>query len=181
MISRKTLGILAGILVVLGLLSTLTGRSRYSTAEGGGFVPILENIDPASVQTITAWLGSKPDESVELSRAGDGWSVTSRWGWTAKEDLVQRLVHGVTGGDTPGNSHGVYSHAGCDIQSQPRSASTAVWGKRSMTSSMLRIPAERKCGVRACSSSSTWTKSRRAIDLGKPIDSSMGGQILSSA
>jgi hypothetical protein len=92
MISRKTLGILAVVLVAVGLLSLLTGRARYSTAEGGGFVDLLPDFDRAQVQTVKAWLGSAPDQPVELTRAGDGWVVSSRWGWTAKEDLVKRLL-----------------------------------------------------------------------------------------
>jgi hypothetical protein len=93
MISRKVLLVLAGVLVALGLISALTGRSRYATAEHGGFVELLdESFDAAQVQRIRAWLGSLPDEPVVLERSGEGWVVASRWGWTAKEDLVKRLL-----------------------------------------------------------------------------------------
>jgi len=97
MISRKTLGILAVILIVLGLLATLTGKSRYSTDSSGGFVTILEGIDPSSVQSIRAWLGSAPDSAVDLARSGDGWVVASRWDWKAKDDLVKRLLDDLSG------------------------------------------------------------------------------------
>jgi hypothetical protein len=98
MISRKTLGILVGILVVLAVLSTVTRRSRYSTAEDGGFVTILgDSLDPASVQEIEAWLGSDPEEPVVLERSGDGWVVKSRWGWKAKPDMVKRLLDDFSG------------------------------------------------------------------------------------
>ncbi|MGQ0721670.1 MAG: DUF4340 domain-containing protein [Candidatus Eiseniibacteriota bacterium] len=93
MISRKILLVLAGVLVALGLLSALTGRSRYATAEHGGFVELLEgSFDAAQVHKVRAWLGSLPDEPVVLERSGEGWAVASRWGWTAKEDLVKRLL-----------------------------------------------------------------------------------------
>jgi len=97
MISRKTLWILAVVLVAVGLLSMLTGRARYSTVEDGGFVDILPDFDRGQVQTVKAWLGSIPDEPVELTREGEGWNVSSRWGWTAKEDLVKRLLDDLEG------------------------------------------------------------------------------------
>jgi hypothetical protein len=97
MMSRKTLGGLLGVLVAVGLLSLLTGRARYSTAEGGGFVDILPEFDPAQAQTVKAWLGAFPDQPVELARRGEGWAVTSRWDWTAKEDLVKRLLDDLDG------------------------------------------------------------------------------------
>jgi hypothetical protein len=93
MISRKILLVLAGVLVALGLLSALTGRSRYATAEHGGFVDLLDDsFDAAQVHKVRAWLGTLPDEPVVLERSGEGWVVASRWGWTAKEDLVKRLL-----------------------------------------------------------------------------------------
>lgn len=93
MISRKTLGILAGLLVVLGALSLLTSRQRYGTAAGGGFEDLMgKATDPASVQSVKAWIGAIPDTTVELSRSGDGWVVASRWNWKAKTDLVDKLL-----------------------------------------------------------------------------------------
>lgn len=92
MMSRKTLWGLFGALVVVVLLSMFTGRARYSTTEGGGFVTILDSFDPADAQSIKAWLGEFPDEPVVLTRSGDGWVVSSRWDWPAKEDLVKRLL-----------------------------------------------------------------------------------------
>jgi len=92
MLSRNTLGVLAALLVGLVLLSWVTSR-RYSPVEGGGFVDVLPAaVDPGSVQTIRAWLGSAPDSVVELTRRGEGWIVSSRWDWEAKADLVKRLV-----------------------------------------------------------------------------------------
>jgi hypothetical protein len=97
MMTRKTLWGLFGALVVVGLLSMMTGRARYSTAEGGGFQDILPGFDAGEVQTVKAWLGSLPDEPVELRRQGEGWVVASRWDWTAKEDLVKRLLDDLEG------------------------------------------------------------------------------------
>ncbi len=93
MITRRTLVILGGALVVLAGISWLTSKKRYSTVEGGGFASVLSaKVDSTQVQSIKAWLGGKPDSAVVLERAGDGWQVASRWGWTAKTDLVKQLL-----------------------------------------------------------------------------------------
>lgn len=92
MMTRKTLWGLFAALVAVGLLAMVTGKARYSTAEGGGFVSILDSFDPAKVQSVKAWLGEFPDQPVVLTRSGDGWVVSSRWDWPAKEDLVKRLM-----------------------------------------------------------------------------------------
>ena len=98
MMSRKTLGMLAGVLVVLGALSYLTSRQRYGAAEGGGFESLLgSNVDAGAVQSIKAWVGAIPDTTVELTRSGDGWVVASRWNWKAKSDLVDKLVEDLKG------------------------------------------------------------------------------------
>lgn len=98
MMSRRTLGILAGVLLVLGALSLVTSRQRYGAAEGGGFETLLaKDLDAASVHSIKAWVGALPDSTVELTREGDGWVVASRWGWKAKTDLVDRLLEDLTG------------------------------------------------------------------------------------
>ncbi|NNE43563.1 MAG: DUF4340 domain-containing protein [Gemmatimonadetes bacterium] len=98
MMSRKSLLILTGVLLVVIVLSQVTGKKRYRTEADGGFVDIVDaSFDPASVAKITAWLGTAEDEPVVLEREGDGWAVTSRWGWTAKADLVKRLLDDLTG------------------------------------------------------------------------------------
>lgn len=98
MMSRRTLGILAGVLLVLGALSLVTSRQRYGATEGGGFESLLgKGVDAAAVQSITAWVGALPDSTVELSRAGDGWVVASRWDWKAKKDLVDKLIEDLAG------------------------------------------------------------------------------------
>ncbi len=98
MMSRRTLGILAGVLLVLGALSLVTSRQRYGAAEGGGFESLLaKDLDASSVHSIKAWVGALPDSTVELAREGDGWVVPSRWGWKAKTDLVDRLLEDLTG------------------------------------------------------------------------------------
>ena len=85
MMTRKTLGILAGAAVVLAATSWLTSRQRYGTAEGGGFEALVrDDLDPAGVQHIRAWVGALPDSSVELARSGDGWVVPTRWNWPAR-------------------------------------------------------------------------------------------------
>jgi hypothetical protein len=89
-LSRRTLGILAAVLVILVVLNWASSR-KYEPVEGGGFEDVL-SVDPGSVQSVKAWLGSAPDTTVELARKGDGWIVASRWGWPAKEDLVTRLL-----------------------------------------------------------------------------------------
>ncbi|MGH2570368.1 MAG: DUF4340 domain-containing protein [bacterium] len=98
MMKPKVLAVLGGVLVVLALVSWATSRSKYSTAEGGGFEPILEaSLDTGSVQSVKAWLGSSPDSSVELSRADEGWEVASRWGWPAKPEQVIKLFDDLAG------------------------------------------------------------------------------------
>lgn len=98
MIPRRTLGLMAGALVVLVGLSVFTSKQRYSTVKGGGIASLSETkIDPAQIQSIKAWLGDQPDSSVVLERAGDGWQVASRWGWAAKSDLVQQLLDDLAG------------------------------------------------------------------------------------
>lgn len=93
MMSRKSLTLLAIALVVLGVLSWVTTKRRYATVEGGGFEQLMDKpIDGAAVHTIRAWLGSEPDSTVELDRAGDGWIVASSYGWPAKADLVNTLL-----------------------------------------------------------------------------------------
>jgi hypothetical protein len=98
MMTRKTIGLLTGALVVLAAASILTSRQRYGAAEGGGFEELLGGtVDAGSVQTLRAWVGAIPDSTVELARQGDGWVVTSRWGWKAKKDLVDRLLEDLNG------------------------------------------------------------------------------------
>jgi hypothetical protein len=98
MMTRKTLGILAVALVVLGGLSYFTSRQRYGAAQGGGFESLLPSgVDAGAVQSIKAWVGAIPDTTVELTRSGDGWVVASRWNWKAKSDLVDRLVEDLKG------------------------------------------------------------------------------------
>lgn len=93
MMTRKMLGVLGGVLVVLALTSWATQRQRYGATKGSGFENLLDKpIDAASVQTIRAWVGSMPDSTVELARSGDGWVVASRWGWKAKKETVDRLI-----------------------------------------------------------------------------------------
>ena len=93
MMNSKTLGILAAVLVVLGLLSWATNRSRYATVKDGGFVEVMpESIDTGSIQRIRAWLGTHPDEALELERSGDGWVVASKWGWEAKKAQVDQVL-----------------------------------------------------------------------------------------
>jgi hypothetical protein len=98
MMKPKFLVILAVVLVVLAALSWTTSRTKYSTAEGGGFDSILqESLDVGEVESVKAWLGGSPDSLVELTRSGDGWVVASRWGWPAKEDQVKRLFDDLAG------------------------------------------------------------------------------------
>jgi len=93
MMNRRFLMILAGALVLLIGLSLLTSKARYSTTRGGGFESVLESKpDTGKIQSIKAWIGEKPDSSVVLERAGDGWTIPSRYGWKAKNDLVQQLL-----------------------------------------------------------------------------------------
>ncbi len=93
MMSSKTLTYLGLALVAVVALSWLTQKRRYSTVQDGGYQTLLEQpIDPASVSTLTAWLGSEPDSVVTLTRDGDGWIVESRWGWPAKKDLVDQIL-----------------------------------------------------------------------------------------
>lgn len=98
MMNRKLLVGLVVALAVLAGLSWFTKRERYSTTEGGGFEELLEKpVDAGQVATIRAWLGSAPDSTVELTRAGDGWVVSSAYGWPAKPDLVTRLLEDLSG------------------------------------------------------------------------------------
>jgi len=98
MMKPKILAVLGGVLVGLALLSWATSRSRYSTAEGGGFETVLSApLDAGSIARVKAWLGSSPDSVIELARAGDGWEVASRWDWPAKQDQVQRLLDDLEG------------------------------------------------------------------------------------
>jgi hypothetical protein len=91
--SRRTISWLVAALLVIGLLSWVTQKRRYSTVEDGGYQALLETpIDPAAVQSFTAWLGSKPDSTITLARSDDGWVVASRWNWPAKKDLVDQLL-----------------------------------------------------------------------------------------
>ncbi len=93
MMSQKTIGVLAGALVLFVLTSWLTSRGKYAATEGGGFQDLLDPpVDPQSVQTIKAWVGAIPDTTVELARAGEGWVVSTRWNWPAKKDLVDQLL-----------------------------------------------------------------------------------------
>jgi hypothetical protein len=97
MITQKTLGTLAAILVALGAVSYTTSKIRYGTTKGGGFVSVLDKpVDAGSIESIQAWIGSLPDSVVELKRAGEGWEVASRYGWKAKDDLVTRLLDDIT-------------------------------------------------------------------------------------
>jgi hypothetical protein len=97
MMKPKFLAILGGVVVVLALVSWATS-SKYSTAEGGGFEPILDaTLDTGSVQSVKAWIGSSPDSAVELARAGDGWEVATRWGWPAKPEQVVKLFDDLAG------------------------------------------------------------------------------------
>ena len=90
---KRTLIILAGVLVVLVLLSQLTGRKRLSTVEGGGIEPLMaEDFDRGAVESIQGWLGSSPDSTIELERTSDGWIVSSAWGWPANEPAVNRFL-----------------------------------------------------------------------------------------
>ena len=98
MMNRRFLIILAGALVVLVGLSLLTSKARYSTTRGGGFESVLESKpDTGQIQSIKAWIGEKPDSSVVLERSGDGWTIPSRYGWKAKNDLVQQLLDELAG------------------------------------------------------------------------------------
>lgn len=83
---------LAVVLVALVVVSKITSRQRLATVEGGGFVDVMPaNFDEKKVQSVTAYLGSSPDSTVELDRQGDGWIVTTAWGWPARENLVDRF------------------------------------------------------------------------------------------
>lgn len=98
MISRRTHTILAGALIVLVGLSFVTSKKRYSTVKGGGFSTLLDaKVDSTQIQTIKAWIGEKPDSAVVLERAGEGWQVSSSWGWNAKGDLVKQLLTDLSG------------------------------------------------------------------------------------
>jgi hypothetical protein len=89
---------LAGALLVLVALSLLTSKKRYATAKEGGFAPVLETkVDTGQIQSIKAWLGDKPDSAVSLERAGEGWTVPSRWNWPAKDELVKQLMDDLSG------------------------------------------------------------------------------------
>lgn len=93
MMSQKTIGVLAGALMLLVLTSYLTSRGKYAVAKDGGFQGMFEQpLDPAGVQSIKAWVGAIPDTSVELARSGEGWVVASRWNWPAKKDLVDQML-----------------------------------------------------------------------------------------
>jgi hypothetical protein len=97
MMKGRTLGILVAILVVLGLLSWATKRSRYATVKDGGYEQVLTaSLDRAAVQKIRAWVGTSPDDVLELERSGDGWVVASRWGWPAKQSEVDRVLDDLT-------------------------------------------------------------------------------------
>jgi hypothetical protein len=98
MMNRRNLLILGGALVALIGISLLTSKARYSTARGGGFADVLETKpDTGQIQTIKAWIGDKPDSSVVLERSGEGWTIPSRYGWKAKNDLVQQLLDELAG------------------------------------------------------------------------------------
>lgn len=89
----RTLTGLTVALVALVAISWVTAKRRYSAVEGGGFQGLLEEpVDPASIQSIRAWLGSSPDSTVELARDGEGWVVASSWNWPAKAALADRLL-----------------------------------------------------------------------------------------
>jgi hypothetical protein len=89
---RGMLIALAVVLVALIALNQLTSRQRLSTVEGGGFAEVLPaGFDPEAVHSITAYLGSAPDSTVALEREGDGWIVTTAYGWPARDNLVDRL------------------------------------------------------------------------------------------
>ena len=93
MMTRKMLGVLGSVLLVLAATSWVTSRQRYSATKGTGLQDLLDKpIDTASVQTIKAWVGSMPDSTVELARSGDGWIVASRYGWKAKKETVDKLL-----------------------------------------------------------------------------------------
>ena len=90
---KRTIVILFVILVVVVLISQLTTRNRLATEEGGGYVELVPpSFDTASIGRIRAWLGSEPDSVVELERSGDGWVVTSAWGWPANETVVTSFL-----------------------------------------------------------------------------------------
>jgi hypothetical protein len=98
MMNRRVLGYLFGALLVLVGLSLLTSKKRYATAKEGGFAAVLDSkIDTTQIQSIKAWLGDKPDSSVTLERAGDGWMLPSRWNWPAKPELVKQLLDDLSG------------------------------------------------------------------------------------
>lgn len=98
MIERKTLGLLGGALVALIAVSFLTSKQKYNTTKGGGFASILDaGFDAGQVQSFKAWIGSKPDSAVVLERSGEGWTVPSRFAWSAKTDLVQQMIDDLTG------------------------------------------------------------------------------------
>jgi hypothetical protein len=93
MMSRRSLIGLGAVLIVLAAASWVTSRQRYGATKGTGFEDLLDKpVDPAAVQTIRAWVGSIPDSTVELSRSGDGWVVSSQWGWKAKKETIDRLL-----------------------------------------------------------------------------------------
>ena len=79
MIPRRILGILAIVLVALIGLSTLTSKRRAGFTEGGGFSTLMDGVDTAKISVVKAWLGSAPDDPVELQRTSEGWVVSSRW------------------------------------------------------------------------------------------------------
>jgi hypothetical protein len=98
MMSRRALGYLAGALVVLVGLSLLTSKKRYATAKEGGFASVFDaKLDTAQIQSIKAWLGDQPDSSVVLERAGEGWTIPTRYGWPAKSELVKQLMDDLAG------------------------------------------------------------------------------------
>ncbi len=64
MISRKTLGALALVLVAMIVISTLVSRGRHPDASDGGFVDLLAGFDAGQVSSVKAWLGDAEAEAV---------------------------------------------------------------------------------------------------------------------
>ncbi|MDP6461992.1 MAG: DUF4340 domain-containing protein [Gemmatimonadota bacterium] len=90
---NRTLWVLVGLFLVLVVLSQLTGKRRNATTEGGGIVPLITGLDTAEIGSIRAWLGSSPDSVLEVRRSGDGWEVSSRWNWPAKQTQVDQFMN----------------------------------------------------------------------------------------